>query len=317
MADKKITALTELTATGKDSSADLLHIIDFSASPVNKKISVANLFSKVNTDTHIYGASKTFEVGFAAASGAATATSALKITTGANNSTDQVVMINADGTDYVDFTVKSKASDSAIAVDAGADTVKINGDAANVDTQISGDTVAALLYVDAGLDTVGIGAAPTVDNYNLEVASLSGKSIKTLGDIDVTGSITASANATVTGNVSMGGLVHLTQAEGSVVAASADGTGAAAIPVTTTVTYVSNTTGGNLYCDLANGTTEGQIKIIICTAIGGSSPVVKITPASIDTVNSFDLNAVGEAVTLLWHNAKWICIGAHMNAVTA
>ena len=97
----------------------------------------------------------------------------------------------------------------------------------------------------------------------------------------------------------------------------ADGTGAAAKPVTTTVTYVSNTTGGNLYCDLANGTTEGQIKIIICTAIGGSSPVVKITPASIDTVNSFDLNAVGEAVTLLWHNAKWICIGAHMNAVTA
>ena len=78
----------------------MLHIIDYSASPVNKKISVANLFSNVNTDTHIYGASKTFEVGFAAASGAATATTALKITTGANNSTDQAVVINADGTQY-------------------------------------------------------------------------------------------------------------------------------------------------------------------------------------------------------------------------
>ena len=53
MADKKITALTALTATGKDSAADLLHIIDFSASPVNKKISVANLFNNANTDTHI------------------------------------------------------------------------------------------------------------------------------------------------------------------------------------------------------------------------------------------------------------------------
>ena len=43
MADKKITALTELTSTGKVSSTDLLHIIDYSASPVNKKITVSNL----------------------------------------------------------------------------------------------------------------------------------------------------------------------------------------------------------------------------------------------------------------------------------
>ena len=63
MADKKITALTALGAGLTEPANDLLHIIDYSASPVNKKITVAHLFSNVNTDTHIYGASKTFDVG--------------------------------------------------------------------------------------------------------------------------------------------------------------------------------------------------------------------------------------------------------------
>jgi len=44
MADKKITALTALGTTDVDPAADLLHIIDYSASPVNKKITIANLF---------------------------------------------------------------------------------------------------------------------------------------------------------------------------------------------------------------------------------------------------------------------------------
>ena len=62
MADKKITALTALGAGDVAPASDLLHIIDYSASPVNKKITVSNLFSNVNTDTHIYGDSKVFEV---------------------------------------------------------------------------------------------------------------------------------------------------------------------------------------------------------------------------------------------------------------
>ena len=69
MADKKITALTALTATTKDSSVDLLHIIDYSAAPVNKRITVAELFSQVNTDTHVYGVSKTLEVGTTSTTG--------------------------------------------------------------------------------------------------------------------------------------------------------------------------------------------------------------------------------------------------------
>ena len=69
MADKKITALSDMAATGKTSSEDLLHIIDYGggSSPVNKKITVANLFSNVNTSTHIYAVNSTFEIGEAAA----------------------------------------------------------------------------------------------------------------------------------------------------------------------------------------------------------------------------------------------------------
>ena len=56
MADKKITALTELTSTGK-AAADLLHIIDFSSSPVNKKITLANLFALIDTPVSCVGPS--------------------------------------------------------------------------------------------------------------------------------------------------------------------------------------------------------------------------------------------------------------------
>ena len=61
MADKKITALTELTSTGK-AAADLLHIIDFSSSPVNKKITLANLFARIDTPVSSVGTSN-FEFG--------------------------------------------------------------------------------------------------------------------------------------------------------------------------------------------------------------------------------------------------------------
>ena len=116
MADKKITALTALGAGDPDPAVDLLHIIDYSASPVNKKISVAHLFSNVNTDTHIYGASKTFDVGHAVAK------SALKILTNTVASgAESTVTINGNSDDYIDFAVNSTGG-SAIAVDASADT---------------------------------------------------------------------------------------------------------------------------------------------------------------------------------------------------
>ena len=284
MADKKITALTDLGATAKDSAVDLLHIIDYSASPVNKKISVANLFSNVNTDTHIYGASKTFEVGFAAAAGAATATSALKITTGANNSADQAVVINADGTQYCDFTIKSLNSDSAVKIDAGTDDVTINADsAAAVDFTVNGDN-GVNIYSDGGLDCVGIGT----------------------GTVDGTATLTVAADGTTghaistAGNINMSGVQALSAAAGNNVAS-----------LTVPVTRVSLPATGTCVITLADGV-AGQIKIIQIGAKASGNATCTLDATNLVTSTVPDMNDVGDSVTL-WYDTtagKWLIISS-------
>ena len=109
MADKKITALTELNATGKVAATDLLHIIDYSASPVNKKISVAHLFEKVNCVISSYGA-------FTHDLGPTNAISGLSVvvpnaTPAASAETE--VVVNDDGNAFVDFRVQTSLNDTA------------------------------------------------------------------------------------------------------------------------------------------------------------------------------------------------------------
>ena len=284
MADKKITALTDLAATAKDPAVDLLHIIDFSAAPVNKKITVANLFSNANTDTHIYGASKTFEVGFAAESGAATATSALKVTTGANNSTDQAVVINADGTQYCDLTVKSLNSNSAIKVDAGTDDVTINGDSvAAVDFTVNGDN-GVNIYSDGGLDCVGIGT----------------------GTVDGTATLTVAADATTghaistAGNINMSGVQALTAAAGNNAAS-----------LTVPVTRVTLPATGACVITLADGV-AGQIKIIQIGAKASGNATCTLDATNLVTSTAPAINDVGDTVTC-WYDAtagKWLIISS-------
>lgn len=295
MADKKITALTALGATDVNPAADLLHIIDYSASPVNKNITVANLFSNVNTDTHIYGASKTFEVGFAAASGAATATSALKITSGASNSTDQAVVINADGTQYVDFTVHSLGG-SAIAVDGGLDTVTINAESiAAMDFVVKGDTT-TLIHADGGEDAVGIGTATIATNTTLTVA----------------------ADATSGHASALGGNLVFNTTPVSTTGHATEGS-AVAIPITTPVSYL--TSNGTMYFTLAAGT-QGQIKTLIVTA-GTGTPLAKIKAAGGTTLHLGTANGQSggtanthlsleyqEAVMMQYLNSGWALIAA-------
>ena len=270
MADKKITALTELNAANKDSAVDLLHIIDFSATPVNKKISVANLFSNVNTDTHIYSASKTFEIGFANDTN-----SALKVTTASANDGDGNVIINDDGNQYTDFTVKSLSSDGAIKVDAGTDDVTINSDSvAAVDFTVNGDN-GVNIYADGGLDCVGIGT----------------------GTVDGTATLTVAADAT-TG--------HALRVQGNLLLSeSAAVSAAGAIPLTKPVVLL--TIADTKAYTLADGV-DGQIITIIVVATSGT-PDGTLTPASRNGYASVDLDAAGETVTLMFHGGAWNVIG--------
>ena len=76
-----------------------------------------------------------------------------------------------------DFTIAHDGTDTTIdnntgilkILGAASSSIQINSDAANVDTQISGDTVASLLYVDASADKIGIGTSTPA--YVLEIAS--------------------------------------------------------------------------------------------------------------------------------------------------
>jgi len=298
MADKKITALTELTATGKDSAADLLHIIDFSASPVNKKISVANLFSNVNTDTHVYGASKTVEVGFGAAQN-----SHLKVATGANASTDGSVVINDDGVAFVDFTVKSLASDQALVVDAGADTVTINGDSvADLDFVVKGDTT-TLIHADGGLDAVGLGTASPDTAYTVTVAATGTLGIKSLGSIHVTGEITASTNASITGDLTVTSRLFFNDAIATPLVGGVDVTNDIDIPLTDLVTHLLPTNNSTDYYALPAGT-SGQIKILYNKH--ATLPVV--VTATFGHVGSTLTLDAGESASLIATTGGWVML---------
>ena len=175
MADKKITALTELNAAGKNHAADLLHIIDYSASPVNKKITLANLFSTIDTPITSFGA-HTHDVG------PTTAISGISViipnTTPAGGA-ETAVVINEDSNAFVDFRVESNNSAQAIYVDASdvttagnANIVYINGDKANVDLCVKGigfDVNNPTLYTDATYDSVGIGTNVLSGSYRAEL----------------------------------------------------------------------------------------------------------------------------------------------------
>ena len=286
MADKKITALTALDSTGKDPT-DLLHIIDFSASPVNKKITLANLFARIDTPVSSVGTSN-FEFG------PTTAISAFKVdipnATPADGA-ESTVIVNESGNAFVDFRVESNNSAQAIFVDSSDDSgngnvnyVKINGDSAAVDFQVYSDT-GILVHTDAPNHSVGIGKNDPSASYMLDIA----------------------ADATSGASLSLGGWLGFTGTPDDLTGAA---TGSkTVIPLTTPVSHLTADGTTNCHFSLADGT-EGQVKILVTKSVPNSGTPT-VTPANYGSAadTTIVFNAVGESVTLLFTNSRWNAIG--------
>tara|TARA_R100000773_G_scaffold43789_2_gene43002 strand:- start:94 stop:462 length:369 start_codon:yes stop_codon:yes gene_type:complete len=87
-------------------------------------------------------------------------------------------------------------------------------------------------------------------------------------------------------------------------------TGPGAIDVVNTVTLLI-TTGTNDAFTLADGVTEGQLKIISMKTDGGDGIV---TPDNFINGTRITFNDVEDAVTLIWQSTGWIAI-ARQNAI--
>ena len=317
MADKKITALTELGAAGKDSSVDLLHIIDHSASPVNKKITVANLFGTANCAISSYGA-------FTHDLGPTNAISGLSVvvpnaTPAASAETE--VVVNDDGNAFVDFRVQTSLNDTAFHIDSSLDsgagncnTITINGGAIastkKVDFKVNSST-GILVHCDSTDHVVGFGTAAPDTAYIADFAAVSGKSIKTAGGVDVTGVSTFTGNTTVTGTGTITGNTTVGTATAGVLALSSVesvtyASGSTNKPSNSKTTTLLTVTTGASTGSLDDGTIAGQIKIIHCVA--RSAGAYTMTPDNLNGWTSIAFDAKDESVTLMWHTGGWVII---------
>jgi len=106
-------------------------------------------------------------------------------------------------------------------------------------------------------------------------------------------------NLTASDNVNIGG---------GVIYSVQNITGPGAINLTDTVTMIT-TTGANAYT-LADGTVEGQLKIIIMKVDGGNGTV---TPDNYINGTSILFNNVNDTIVLMWQSTGWVQL-ARQNA---
>jgi hypothetical protein len=116
----------------------------------------------------------TAAITIASSTGVITASTNLNANAGLDIAADSQSLTIGAGTD---LTITHDGTDTTIdnntgilkILGAASSSIQINSDAANVDTQISGDTDAELLYVDASADRIGISTATPA--YILDIAS--------------------------------------------------------------------------------------------------------------------------------------------------
>jgi hypothetical protein len=64
---------------------------------------------------------------------------------------------------------------------------------------------------------------------------------------------------------------------------------------------------------LANGTTVGQLKVLVCT-VAANTPAGTVTPATMLGGTALAFNAVGDTATLEWNGGAWCVLAT--NSVT-
>jgi len=151
--------------------------------------------------------------------------------------------------------------------------IVVNDSAQDIDTRIEGSSVAQLVVVDAGNDTVTIGGNAAIGIFNV------------IGDTSLAGALLSAPDE---------------------ITATSAGVAASLTTINTEVT-----TNGDADLDdvtLANGI-SGQIKHIYCVVSGGGSDSWKITPANMvgGTQITFGTGVAGQGCTLVYaDNEGWV-----------
>ena len=92
-------------------------------------------------------------------------------------------------------------------------------------------------------------------------------------------------------------------------------TGNDAIDLATAITTLDSS-GGTCQCTLADSTTPGQIKIIVCVGYSQACDFDLVGASSSWGAGvRYTFSAVGESITLLWAASKWVPISFGGNAV--